>query len=41
MGTEPSEIDGLDDRLATLDALLLALERRGELTGGDARQRRL
>jgi DNA gyrase/topoisomerase IV subunit A len=34
MGTEPSEIELLDDRLAILDALLRALERRGEL--GDA-----
>jgi DNA gyrase/topoisomerase IV subunit A len=34
MGTEPSEIELLDDRLAILEVLLLALERRGEL--GDA-----
>ena len=34
MGTEPSEIELLDDRLAIIEVLLLALERRGEL--GDA-----
>jgi DNA gyrase/topoisomerase IV subunit A len=34
MGTEPSELELLDDRLATLETLLLAIERRGEL--GDA-----
>jgi DNA gyrase/topoisomerase IV subunit A len=34
MGTERSELELLDDRLATLEALLLALERRSEL--GDA-----
>ena len=34
MGTEPSEIELLEDRLAFIDVLLLALERRGEL--GDA-----
>jgi hypothetical protein len=31
MGTEPSELELLDDRLAIFEALLLALERRGEL----------
>jgi DNA gyrase/topoisomerase IV subunit A len=34
MGTERREIQALDDRLAIIDVLLLALERRGEL--GDA-----
>ena len=34
MGTERSDIELLDDRLAILDVLLLALERRGGL--GDA-----
>ena len=34
MGTERSEIELLDDRLAIIEVLLLALERRGEL--GDA-----
>jgi DNA gyrase/topoisomerase IV subunit A len=34
MGIEPSEIELLDDRLAIINVLLLALERRGEL--GDA-----
>jgi DNA gyrase/topoisomerase IV subunit A len=34
MGTEPSGLELLDDRLAIFEALLLALERRGEL--GDA-----
>jgi DNA gyrase/topoisomerase IV subunit A len=34
MGTEPSEIELLEDRLVILDTLLLALERRVEL--GDA-----
>jgi hypothetical protein len=34
MGTERSELKAVDDRLAIIDVLLLALERRGEL--GDA-----